>query len=122
MQKKKKIFLFILLSLFFILIFSGIDVYAIDDPISNANDWKPNIVEETILFEKAGILLGTINVIGVVGSVIVLIIIGIKYMFGSIEEKAEYKKTIWTYILGMFLVISATTIPNLIFQIMDGFF
>ena len=95
---------------------------SLDDPTLNPNAWKPNVTEEPVLFEKAGLLLGTINVIGVVCSIIVLIIIGIRYMLGSIEEKAEYKKTIWTYALGMFFLVAATTIPNLIYSIVDGLF
>lgn len=94
----------------------------LNDPTANPNSWKPNVTEEPVLFEKAGLLLGTINVIGVVCSIIVLIIIGIRYMLGSIEEKAEYKKTIWTYALGMFFLAAATTIPNLIYSIVNGMF
>ena len=94
----------------------------LNDPTANPNSWKPTLEEEPIVFEKAGELLGTINVIGVVCSIIVLIVIGVKYMVGSIEEKAEYKKTIWTYILGMFFLAAATTLPNLIYSIFDGLF
>ena len=92
------------------------------DPIENPNAYKPNITPENEIGEMAGSLLGTINVIGVVCSIVVLIVIGIKYMLGSIEEKAEYKKTIWVYILGMFFLISATTIPNIIYNIFNDLF
>ena len=37
---------------------------------------------------------------GSIISVIVLVILGIKYMLGSSEEKAEYKKTLLPYIIG----------------------
>ncbi len=37
-------------------------------------------------------ILGTITVIGIVISAITLTVLGIKYMIGSVEEKAEYKK------------------------------
>lgn len=131
----KKIFVISILAITLIFLLGNVCVFAddwyeeqqeqqegLDDPTLNPNAWKPNEEEEPVLFEKAGVLLGTINVIGVVCSVIVLIIIGIKYMFGSLEEKAEYKKTIWTYILGMFLLIAATTIPNIMYNIVGGFF
>lgn len=135
MRKMKKIFVISILAIILIFLLGNVYVYAddwyeeqqeqqegLDDPTLNPNAWKPNEEEEPVLFEKAGVLLGTINVIGVVCSVIVLIIIGIKYMFGSIEEKAEYKKTIWTYILGMFFIIAATTIPNIMYNIVSGLF
>lgn len=37
-------------------------------------------------------IVGVIQTVGIVTSVIVLAILGIKYMIGSAEEKAEYKK------------------------------
>lgn len=86
------------------------------DPIENPDKFKPNYTNETPLVDKAGDVLGIINAVGVICSVIVLIIIGIKYMVGSIEEKAEYKKTMWMYILGMALLFSSTTIPNIIYK------
>ena len=66
---------------------------------------------------KAEIILGAIQVIGVVVSVIILIAMGIKYMFGSIEEKSEYKETMIPYLIGAVLVFSGTTIPEIIYQI-----
>lgn len=116
----KKIFVISILAISLIFLLGNVCIYALDDPTTNPNSWKPNVVDEPILFEKAGLLLGIINVIGVVCSVIVLTVIGIKYMFGSIEEKAEYKNTIWTYIFGMFLLIAATTIPNILYNVFDG--
>ena len=38
-------------------------------------------------------------------------------MIGSVEEKAEYKKTMTTYLIGAILVFSVTTIPNILYQI-----
>ena len=125
----KKILKNILVLFFTIMIFTNsisygnIYISKIDDPLSDINSWKPSPVgSETQLVQKASTVLGIINIIGIVSSVVILIIIGIKYMFGSIEEKAEYKSTIWTYILGAFLLFSATTIPNIIYHAMSGIF
>lgn len=60
-----------------------------------------------------------IQIISYVGSgiaVIVLIVLGIKYMMGSAEEKAEYKKTLLPYILGAVLVFAASSIAGIIFS------
>ena len=51
-----------------------------------------------------------VSVIGSIASVIVLIILGIKYMMGSAEEKAEYKKTMMPYLIGAALIFAASTI------------
>ena len=37
-------------------------------------------------------------------SVITLVVLGIKYMVGSIEERAEYKKSMIPYLIGAFLI------------------
>lgn len=89
-----------------------------EDVTKNPNNWKPDDPQKDEKFEGAvGNLLGTINVIGVIVSVIVLIVIGIKYMLGSIEEKAEYKKTMIGYIIGAIMVMSMTTLPNIIYNV-----
>lgn len=69
------------------------------------------------LKEKTENVLGIVQVIGSVVSVIMLIAIGIKYMLGSVEEKAEYKQTIIPYLIGAALVFSGTTIPQILYQI-----
>ena len=60
-------------------------------------------------------LIQIISTIGSVASVIVLVIIGIKYMMGSAEEKAEYKKTLMPYVIGAALVFAASAIAGIIF-------
>ena len=41
-------------------------------------------------------------------------IIGLKFMFGSIEEKAEYKKSLFPYVVGCVLLVLIPTILKLI--------
>lgn len=61
-----------------------------------------------------------ITTIGVVVSVIILVVLGIKYMMGSAEEKAEYKKTLMPYIIGAGLVFAASMIATLVYNIATG--
>ena len=56
-----------------------------------------------------------LTTIGIIASVIVLIVLGIKYMMGSAEEKAEYKKTMMPYVIGAALVFAASAIAGIIF-------
>lgn len=53
---------------------------------------------------------------GSIISVIILVVLGIKYMMGSAEEKAEYKKTLLPYIIGAVFVFAASTIAGVIFN------
>ena len=57
-----------------------------------------------------------VRVVGVISSVGALMLIGIKYMLGSVEEKAEYKKTFPIYLLGCVLVFGICTLGSLVYQ------
>lgn len=59
-------------------------------------------------------VLGVLQAIGIVVSVIVLIILGIKYMMGSVDQKAEYKKSMLPYVIGASVLLSASIITNII--------
>lgn len=61
-------------------------------------------------------LITIITTIGIVVSVIVLIILGLKYMLGSVEEKAAYKKTLLPYVIGAALVFAASAIAGGIYS------
>lgn len=64
-----------------------------------------------------GNIMGVINVVGVVVAVVVLMVIGIKYMMGSAEEKAEYKKTMIPYIVGAVLIFAGTSLVRVIYSL-----
>ena len=61
-------------------------------------------------------IVSTLLIVFMLVSVIVLVVLGIKYMMGSAEEKAEYKKTLLPYIIGAALVFAASTIASVIFN------
>lgn len=61
-----------------------------------------------------------VSTIGSVAAVIVLIVLGLKYMMGSTEEKAEYKKTLMPYVIGAILVFAASAIAGVVFSIGSG--
>ena len=103
--------------------------YAIDfDP----DEWKPNddqqITEgqETTgaiganrLMSIGNSIIGIIQIVGSFTSVIVLIIIGIRYMMGSVEERAEYKKAMTPYIIGAVMVFAITNILSIVVGIVQ---
>lgn len=57
-----------------------------------------------------------VSTVGSILSVIVIIVLGIKYMMGSVEEKAEYKKTMLPYLIGATFIFAASNIANIIYQ------
>ena len=62
----------------------------------------------------AGKILGFLQVIGGIAAVIIVAVFGIKYMLGSLEEKAEYKKSFVPLIVGIVVLYGAVTIANLL--------
>lgn len=61
-----------------------------------------------------------ISTVGSVAAVIVLIVLGLKYMMGSAEEKAEYKKTLMPYVIGAALVFAASTIAGVLYSFLTN--
>ena len=59
--------------------------------------------------------------VGIVVAVVVLLVLGIKYMIGSAEEKAEYKKTMIPYLVGAILIFASTTIVNVVYNLANSF-
>lgn len=90
-----------------------------------AAEIKPGELEPTFgadssgLTEKVGKIMGMIRNIAVIASVIILMILGVKFMLGSVEEKAEYKKSFMPLIIGIILVVAATSIAAFIFDMVS---
>lgn len=109
----KKVYIIMLI----LCMFSTYTIYASD---MNVDDWKPSIgntTDNTKLTNMAGRILGVIQVIGTITSVITLIILGIKYMCGSIEEKVQYRKSMFPYFLGSILIFATVNIATIIYEI-----
>ena len=79
-----------------------------------------NVTGTTQITSLGQSLVGILQVVGIVLSVIVLIVLGIKYMLGSAEEKSEYKKSMIPYIVGAALIFAASIFANVIYQFFSG--
>ena len=64
-------------------------------------------------------IIGVLQAVGIVVSVVVVIVLGIKYMMGSVEEKAEYKKTMMPYLIGAALIFAASTISMMVMSFLQ---
>ena len=123
MIKKKKyliILVLIILSLFIIVAIPGYSM-ASGDPISDPGLYDPydsqvDIGENNIV-DKANVIIGVIKTIGIIMSVLILVVLGIKYMFGSLEEKAEYKKTMIPYFIGAIMIFAIPQLVQIIYNI-----
>ncbi len=112
MKKTKKNLLIILTILFFIIILNVGNVFAF-----SVTDLTGTQTTNQNLTNVGNSIITILTTIGIVLSVIVLIILGLKYMMGSLEERAEYKKSMMPYIIGAALVFAASTIAGVIYRI-----
>ena len=89
---------------------------------TNGN-YRPSDVKEVINTSNTenieglgGRIVGIIRVVGTIAAVAMLIVLGIKYMMGSAEERAEYKKTLFPYFIGAILIFAATNLADIIYS------
>lgn len=119
-----KTIIIILISLLFIYILTSNTFAAI-----NADDYYPGNGTESHtgtssekLKNIGNDIIGVLHVIGTVLSVAVLGILGIKYMLGSVEERAEYKKTLMPYFIGAIMIFSITNVLKIVVAIAKEIF
>ena len=93
-----------------------------------ATDYDPKVYTgQQGMINTAGIsnmgqnIIFLIRMVGSIVAVAVLVVIGIKYMIGSAEEKAKYKEVMIPYIIGAVLIFAATWIASAIYQFAQGF-
>lgn len=112
-NKARKIILLIAIFVF-VLILLQMNCCAGD--IINPNDYKTEVTygEATYIFDKGATIIATLRDIAAIVSVFVITIIGIKYMVGSLEERAEYKKTMGPVVIACILVTCLSEILTLI--------
>lgn len=85
--------------------------------INSGNEEKINITELQSFSKNIYNILFTI---GIVVAVITGIVIGIKYMLGSVEEKADIKGLLIPYIVGCIIIFGAFAIWKLVVDILQG--
>lgn len=91
MKKNTKYKIFIFAIVIIILVLSN-QVISFGFSVSDI-DGDTTTVDTQKITNTTNNIVKVIAAVGAIVSVIVLMILGIKYMIGSVEEKAEYKKT-----------------------------
>ena len=121
MKKQVKIVSIILVIMIVLMAVSNV-VLAVPDlsgdikDMANGSGNKP-----TKVLDLGKTIVSIMQTVGIVVAVVVLLILGIKYMIGSAEEKAEYKKTMIPYLVGAILIFASTTIVNVVYNIANSF-
>ena len=128
--KNKLIIIIILLMMFFLTMLSS-NVYAssISDIFAKADDFVKNgqnsttagtTISTDTMKSMSELIYNTLLIIGVAVAVIIGIILWVKFMAWSVEEKANIKNSLIAYIAGCVVVFGAFTIWKIVVTILQS--
>jgi type IV secretory pathway VirB2 component (pilin) len=106
----------IVVALFIVLAIVSISVASFADEFTPGDLTGSTSVNTNGIKDLGNNIVGVVRVVGVLVAVIILLILGIKYMMGSAEEKADYKKSMIPYLVGAVLVFAASTIAGVVYD------
>lgn len=118
MNKKTIRIISTIITIAMILMFATSTVFAAKTP-GELDNVKTN-VDDGKIDEVGATIIGILKSVGMVISVVILIVLGIKYMMGSAEEKASYKKTMIPYLVGAVLIFGASSIADAVYNLAKG--
>ena len=115
-EKLQKMFSILIIALMVLSIISNF-IYAVDPTSYSGTTTFSGSQKITTVGNK---IIGAIQLIGTIVAVAILVVLGIKYMMGSAEEKAEYKKTMVPYVIGAIIVFAASNIAKWVYDAAKG--
>ena len=112
----------LIMLMLFIPMLSG-KAYAAGEPqggIGDPTDYDPKNSDydvPTDVTNIAGTIISIIQTVGIVLAVVVIVILGIKYITGYVQEKANFKATMIPYLVGVALLVITPTIVRIIYEL-----
>jgi len=110
-----------MLALILITICNSNSVLAMDETITQADGFlgaaNESPIDQEALKSTSDYVYNVLFTIAVVLAFAVGMIIGIKFMFGSVEEQAKVKETLVPYVIGVFVVFASFTIWKIVVSI-----
>lgn len=91
-----------------------------NDVLEDISQYAPGDLDSTSsgkIESMTSRILTVISNIGIAISVIMLAVLGVKYMLGSVEEKAEYKEGLVPYVVGAFILFGITAFIKILIGI-----
>lgn len=120
MKKSIKCILIFLLVILIIMVSINVSFADISSQIKDLNSGSVDATSNTSVTNMGKQIVAVIQTIGIVVAVVVILILGIKYMLGSPEEKSEYKKSMFPYFIGAVLIFAASTIVNIVYNLANS--
>lgn len=123
MKTHKSVLNIIIIMLIALICLSSISyVHASSDPIENPGFYEPTDTtgNNTKFIEIGNIIISVMQVLGTVIAVVAMMVIGIRYMFGSLQDRANFKETMIPYLIGAIMVFAIPTILKIIFDLVNS--
>ena len=101
---------------------SNVKIADVIDPTKDIGAYDKVITDQSSnkVMDMGNKIIGAIQLIGSIVSVLTLVVLGIKYMAGSVEERAEYKKTMMPYVVGAVMVFAITNLLKILENVISG--
>lgn len=121
MKKTSKILAIIVMTMMVLTVFMGTAVQANETSGDTVNKlFNTQGADTEGITNVGGVIIDIITTIGIIVAVVVLLVLGIKYLMGSASEKAEYKKTMIPYLVGAILIFGASAIAKAIIAMSES--
>ena len=78
------------------------------------------IGKDSTTYKIIGRITYILQVVGSIASLIAMVVIGLRYMLSSLEEKAEMKGVLIYYLIGAVLVFSVSNIIGIAYKVISG--
>lgn len=116
-MKNKYIFSIIVILILTIILFTNVS-YA-ESVGDDVTQWEFKIDQDipSIVLKYIGTFIAFVRNMSIIITIIVITLLGIKFMLGSVQEKAEYKKSFITIIIGSIFITMSITIVDAIFTL-----
>ena len=90
--------------------------YVLADNITGSmkNQWNEENQDTRIMKTMGGKILNIVQIVGVAVAVIMLSVLGIKYMFASTNDKATIKEKLMAYVIGALILFGMSTAIGII--------
>lgn len=118
MKKLDKVLSVILVVLMLACICTNVFAAITTDSITSNKDLNG---ADTTMAGIGSTILTVVTNIAIILAVVVIAVLGVKYMMGSLEEKAEYKKSMIPYLVGAVLVFGAGIIGKAVVGFASSF-
>ncbi len=118
-----------ILCLFLVMIYpTNVQALSIDDIFTGADDFLTKgggqagvntTIDDTVLSDTSDFLYNVLLGVSMIVAVIVGMVLGIKYMLATSEDKADIKQTLPAYVVSCIVVFGAFTIWKIIINMIQ---